>query len=76
MEGVRLVSYNRSPPALPVIDMSAYDLPFPVSSMPSMPPVVSTRDSADIQPASSRGSRPALPDCIYSPDFDKRVHNR
>jgi hypothetical protein len=75
LEGVLLASSNRSPPVSPVIDMSAYDLLLPVSSMPSMPPVVSTGDSADSQPAPSRGSRPALPDCIYSLDFDKRVHN-
>ena len=76
MEGVLPESSNRSPPVSPVIDMSAYDLLLPVSSMPSMPPVVvSTGDNADNQPAPSRGSRPALPDCIYSPDFDKRVHN-
>ena len=75
MEGVRLASYNRSPPVSHVIDMSAYDLLLPVSSMPSMPPVVSTGDIADSQPAPFRGSRPALPDCICSPDFDKRVQN-
>jgi len=74
MEGVLPASSNRSPPVSPVIDMSAYDLLSPVSSMPSMPPVVSTGDIADSQPAPSRGSRPALPDCISSPDFDKRVH--
>ena len=74
-EGVLLASSNRSPPVSPVIDMSAYDLLLPVSSMPSMPPVVSTGDIADNQPAPSRGSSPAQPDCIYSPDFDKRVHN-
>ena len=79
MEGVRLASPNRSPPALPVIDMSAYDLPFPVSSMPFMPPVVSTGDTlnhtADNQPAPPHDPRPSPSDCIYSPDFDKRVHN-
>ena len=82
MEGELPASSYRSPPALPAIDMSAYDLPlpaFPVSpSTPTSP--VATGDNLntadlDSQPASVLGHRPAPPDCSIFPIFDKRVRH-
>ena len=86
MEGELPASSHRSPPALPVIDMSAYDLPLPVFpapeiysyiSLPVSPLAAMPEDNpnpADLvsQPASTG---PAQPACILVPNFDKRVHN-
>ena len=85
-EGVLPASLYRSPPASPVIDMSAYDLPlsiFPApeiyseNSLPSSPLAAMPGDNpnpADLvsQPASPRLAQPA---CNIFPIFDKRVNN-
>ena len=86
MEGELPASSYRSPPASPVIDMSAYDLPLPVlsapdiyseNSMPFSPLAAMPEDNPNPaafvrQPAPNR---PAQPDCKLFPLFDKRVNN-
>ena len=77
---------HRSPPATPVIDMSAYDLTLPVlpdpenfsdNSLPFSPLAAISEDNTDSaalvsQPAPNRSEQPA---CILFPIFDKRVYN-
>ena len=86
MEDELLASSNCSPPASPVIDMSAYDLLLPVStapeiysenSLPFSPPAVTPKDHPDStalvsQPALNRSEQPG---CILFPNFHKRVYN-
>ena len=81
MEGELRASSHCSPPASPVIDMSAYDLPlpvFPALSIPTSPVATGAiLDMADLdsQPVSILGRRPAPPDCNIFPIFDKRVRH-
>jgi hypothetical protein len=88
MEGELPASSHRSPPASPVIDMSAYDLPLPVpvfpapeiyfeNSLPFLPLAAKPEDNPNPaalirQPAPNRS---AQPECILFPSFDKRVNN-
>ena len=88
MEGVLPAFSYRSPPALPVIDMSAYDLLLPVpvlpvpeiyaeNSLPYLPLAAMPEDNPNSaalvrQPAPNRS---AQPECILFPSFDKRVNN-
>ena len=88
MEGALPASSYRSPPASPVIDMSAYDLLLPVpvfpaletyseNSLPFLPLAAMPEDNPNPaalvrQPAPNIS---AQPDCILFPSFDKRVNN-
>ena len=88
MEGGLPAFTYRSPPASPVIDMSAYDLLLPVpvfpapeiyseNSLPYLPLAAKPEDNPDPaalirQPAPNRS---AQPECILFPSFDKRVNN-
>ena len=88
MEGGLPAFTYRSPPASPVIDMSAYDLLLPVpvfpapeiyseNSLPFLPLAAMPEDNPNPaalvrQPAPNRS---AQPECILFPSFDKRVNN-
>ena len=88
MEGGLPAFSYRSPPASPVIDMSAYDLLLPVpvfpapeiyseNSLPYLPLAAKPEDNPNPaalirQPAPNRS---AQPECILFPIFDKRVNN-
>ena len=88
MEGGLPAYSYRSPPASPVIDMSAYDLLLPVpvfpapeiyseNSLPYSPLAAMSEDNPNPaalvrQPAPNRS---AQPECILVPIFDKRVNN-
>ena len=88
MEGGLPAFTYRSPPASPVIDMSAYDLLLPVpvfpapeiyseNSLPYLPLAAMPEDNPNPaalvrQPAPNRS---AQPECILFPSFDKRVNN-
>jgi hypothetical protein len=88
-EGALPASSYRSPPASPVIDMSAYDLPLPVSpvfpapeiysdiSLPVSPSAAMPEDNPNpadlVSQPASTG--PAQPACILFPIFDKRVYH-
>ena len=87
MEGELPASSYRSPLASPVIDMSAYDLPLPVSPSPeiysenSLPFSLLAAMPEDNTDCSALDSQPTLnrseqPDCILFSNFDKRVYNR
>ena len=88
MEGVLPASSYRSPPASPVIDMSAYDVPVPVpvfpapeiyseNSLPLLPLAAMPEDNPNpaalVRQPAPHG--PAQPDCKLFPLFDKRVNN-
>ena len=88
MEGELPASSSSSPPASPVIDMSAYDLPLPVpvfpapeiyseNSLPVLPldamPEDNPNPAALVSQPAPHG--PAQPDCKIFPLFDKRVNN-
>ena len=90
MEGVLPASSYRSPPASPVIDMSAYDLAFlpvlPVfpapeiyseNSLPLLPLAATPEDNPNPAALVSQPApnRPAQPDCKLFPIFDIRVYN-
>ena len=89
MEGELPASSYRSPPASPVIDMSAYDLPLPALpvfpapeicseiSLPVSPLTVMPEDSPNPADSDSQpaSTGPAQPACIIFPIFDKRVYN-